>query len=220
MAVRITPVPGARLEHGRPLVFPESALARRYCQGRGVELGAAAHNPFNLPDCLNVAPDDGNLEFYRASQAAMCGAFAEVDLWGLAGAIPLPDSSLDYVVSSHVIEHCADPVGAFLEWNRVLKPGGIVFMIFPKRDALPADQGRPVSEVSAMVAAHLERDRARPRDEAHGGDQGHVFVYTLGTMLDLILIANRRFGLEWTVLEAQETDDKVGNGHTVVARYK
>ncbi len=219
MAVRITRVPGAVLDNGQPMVFPDSALAHELCLGRGVELGAAAHNPFNLPGCINVAPLDPNIDFYRKSQVRLCGAYAEVDLWGLAEAIPLPDRSQDYVISSHVIEHCADPIGVFLEWKRVLKPGGVAFMIFPKRDALPADQDRPVSEVSAIVAAHLGQAASR-LDEAHGGDQGHVFVYTLSTMLDVILYANRRFDLGWTVMATQETDDKVGNGHTVAARSR
>lgn len=218
MAVRVTHVPGAVLDHGQPLIFPDSALARELCRGEGVELGAAAHNPFNLPGCRNVAPRDAFVDFYRQSQVRMCGAYAEVDLWGLAEAIPVPDESLDYVISSHVIEHCADPIGVFLEWRRVLRPGGVAFMIFPKRDALPEDRKRPVSEVSEMVAAHINRGNAPRSDETHGGDQGHVFVYTLSTMLDLILIANRRFGLNWKVIATQETDDKVGNGHTVAAR--
>ncbi|MCF5679003.1 methyltransferase-domain protein, partial [Pseudomonas syringae] len=34
-------------------------LAKKYCQGQGIELGAAAHNAFNLASCLNVAPCDG-----------------------------------------------------------------------------------------------------------------------------------------------------------------
>ena len=141
-----------------------------------------------------------------------------MDLWGLAEAIPVPDASQDYVISSHVIEHCADPIGVFLEWRRVLKPGGVAFMIFPKRDALPDDRSRPISEVSEIVTAHLEAGRSARPDETHGGDQGHVFVYTLSTMLDVILYANRRFGLDWKVIATQETDDKVGNGHTVAAR--
>lgn len=34
-------------------------LATKYCQVKGIELGAAAPQLFGLADCLNVAPHDG-----------------------------------------------------------------------------------------------------------------------------------------------------------------
>lgn len=42
--------------------------------------------------------------------------------------IPYPDNYFDYVVSSGVIHHTPDPYRAFLELNRVLKPGGKLFL--------------------------------------------------------------------------------------------
>jgi SAM-dependent methyltransferase len=41
------------------------------------------------------------------------------------------DASLDFIVSNDVFEHVADPVRAFRECARVLKPGGIMFATFP-----------------------------------------------------------------------------------------
>ena len=42
--------------------------------------------------------------------------------------IPFPDASFDYVVSSGVIHHTPDPKHAFQELNRVLRPGGKLFL--------------------------------------------------------------------------------------------
>lgn len=42
--------------------------------------------------------------------------------------IPFPDNSFDYVISSGVIHHTPDPEKAFQELNRVLKPGGKMFL--------------------------------------------------------------------------------------------
>lgn len=42
--------------------------------------------------------------------------------------IPFPDNSFDYVVSSGVIHHTPDPKKAFQELNRVLRPGGKLFL--------------------------------------------------------------------------------------------
>lgn len=42
--------------------------------------------------------------------------------------VPFPDSTFDYVVSSGVIHHTPDPYKAFTELDRVLKPGGKMFL--------------------------------------------------------------------------------------------
>ncbi len=40
------------------------ALASKYCQGAGLEVGAAAHNAFYLPNCINLGPSDGEAFLY------------------------------------------------------------------------------------------------------------------------------------------------------------
>ena len=45
-----------------------------------------------------------------------------------AVALPLPDDTLDYLISSHVLEHLPDPISALHEWHRVLRPGGKVII--------------------------------------------------------------------------------------------
>jgi hypothetical protein len=110
-----------------------------------------------------------------------------------------------------------------LEWNRILKPGGIILMIFPKRDALPADSGRPVSSLREFIEAH-ENDYTvdtMPEDwtrRAHGR-RGHYWVWNLQLMIDLIEMCNHHYDLGWKLMLHEETDSKVGNGHTVMYRY-
>ena len=41
---------------------------------------------------------------------------------------------MDYVLSSHVIEHFFDPIKALREWYRVIKGGGFIFIIAPHMD--------------------------------------------------------------------------------------
>ena len=40
------------------------------------------------------------------------------------GELPIPDQSIDVVVSDFVFEHIQDPARAARELDRVLKPGG------------------------------------------------------------------------------------------------
>jgi SAM-dependent methyltransferase len=44
---------------------------------------------------------------------------------------PVADSAYDFVLSSHNLEHFANPVKALKEWQRVLKPGGALVLALP-----------------------------------------------------------------------------------------
>lgn len=216
---------GSLLEHPRPLFFPEMALAHRYCLGEGLELGAAAHNPFNLPGCRNVAPHAADtdhahrksFELFRDLQLATCNRYVLIDLVGVADDLPVEDDSQDYIVSSHVVEHLPNVIGAFLEWKRVLRPGGAVLMIVPKRGE--CDRGRPITPL-----AHFREDFERghdvdshPRPPGQSAEDYHYHVFSLWSLMRLIDHCNERHDLGWEIVAAQQTDSKVGNGHTVVA---
>lgn len=47
--------------------------------------------------------------------------------------LPFPDNSVDFILSSHTLEHVRDVEKAILEWIRVLKPGGIFYTIIPDK---------------------------------------------------------------------------------------
>lgn len=216
--------------HPSPLIYAEMPLAHQFCQGRGLELGASAHNPFNLPGALNVAPfsndpahpDYQDYVFFIEHQKELCGAYVEVDIAAEAHAIPLPDNSQDYILSSHVVEHLPNPIAAFLEWNRLLKPGGIVFMIFPKRDALSFDATRPITPLQEFIDDYqnnIDVDTHPITAEMGWMRRGHYHVFTLQSMLEIITWCNQNLNLGWHILYTEETDSKQGIGHTIVARY-
>jgi len=104
-------------------------LAFKYCVGNGVELGASFHNSFNLPNCLNIAPSNGvdylhlrDREDYmhwvkEQEKYAGAGNVARVDKIGDFRKIPADAESLDFVISSHVIEHEPNPIAGFLVLN-------------------------------------------------------------------------------------------------------
>jgi SAM-dependent methyltransferase len=226
MAIRTKTVEGAALSQGSPILFPPHVYARSVCTGFGIELGAAAHNPFDLDGSVNAAPEQFD-PVYVQSQIDLCGKYALVDVICNGHNIPFPTSSLNYFISSHVIEHFPNPIAGFLEWNRVLKDNGIVFMIFPKRDALASDRVRSISTTNDIVAAFDRYGNTafgsaydlhpNPRSEILPPYE-HFFVYTLDLMVSLITLCNERFHLGWDIIYTEETDSKVGNGHTVVAR--
>lgn len=46
----------------------------------------------------------------------------------------IPSAHYDFLLSSHVIEHIANPIKALYEWNRVLKDDGTFIIIIPHKD--------------------------------------------------------------------------------------
>jgi SAM-dependent methyltransferase len=202
--------------------FQDSALAHALLDDlTGIEIGGAAHNPFNLPNCKNVDYTDSQDTCFKKGEMKLCGEAMPVDYVAPGDALPFPDATWDYVISSHVIEHFFDPIAAVEEWLRVIRPGGYVFIIGPKQDALPGED-RPCTTVAELLDRH--EGRMRPEEVNMGGYQtssvtglplnehGHWSVWNLP---DFLALCRAR---DWNVIAERATDDKVGNGWCVVLR--
>jgi ubiquinone/menaquinone biosynthesis C-methylase UbiE len=66
------------------------------------------------------------------------------------------DDAYDFVLSSHNLEHFANPVKALKEWQRVVRPGGGLVLVLPNR-AHTFDHQRNPTAVSHMLEDY-ERD--------------------------------------------------------------
>lgn len=63
----------------------------------------------------------------------------------------LVSDSYDFVLSSHMLEHTANPVLALTEWKRILKPHGTLVLILPN-PKYTFDHRRPVTTLSHLIA--------------------------------------------------------------------
>ena len=184
----------------------------------GLELGAATHNPFGV-NARNVAPEY-NDEMYRASQVSMGEEPIAIDLYGHAAQIPVADRSQDFILSSHVIEHIPDPIAAFWEWQRVIKPGGYVVAIVPQPDALTQDK-RPLTPVDRLLRAHRE---AWTPDTSPPGSvfSDHYWKFTSFTFQRFVQRLIDGYEdlpkLPWQPIGLEDPDSKVGNGFWVAYR--
>jgi SAM-dependent methyltransferase len=69
------------------------------------------------------------------------------------------DASYDFLLSSHMLEHSANPIRVLEEWKRVLKPGGLLLLVLPHKDNT-FDHRRPTSTLD-----HLKEDFAQEMGE-------------------------------------------------------
>jgi SAM-dependent methyltransferase len=60
------------------------------------------------------------------------------------------DATYEVLLSSHVIEHIANPIKALHEWKRILKNNGYLVMIVPHKD-FTYDNKRPLSKIEHLV---------------------------------------------------------------------
>lgn len=58
--------------------------------------------------------------------------------------------AFDFVLSSHVIEHLANPLRGLREWGRVLREGGVLVLVVPHKDAT-FDHRRPVTKIEHLL---------------------------------------------------------------------
>jgi SAM-dependent methyltransferase len=63
----------------------------------------------------------------------------------------IPSASYDFVLSSHVLEHTANPILALTEWMRLLKDQGLLVLLLPHKDGT-FDHRRPVTTMQHLVA--------------------------------------------------------------------
>lgn len=107
-----------------------AAFTIPYTRGRGLDIGCGQRKVW--PNAIGV--DNG----HHFGQGAAEIVSEATDLSVFA------DNSLDFVFSSHNLEHIVDTQAALKEWWRVIKPGGHLVLYLPHKDFYP-NIGQPGS---------------------------------------------------------------------------
>lgn len=131
-------------------------LGRRYLHGSGIEIGALAARFPVAPGATVRYVDRLTVEEMREHYPELAGLeLIPPDIVDDGETLAsIPPGSLDFVVASHVIEHCENPIGTIAAHLSRLREGGVLLLAVPdKRHTF--DEGRP-----ATPLAHLERDHA------------------------------------------------------------
>jgi SAM-dependent methyltransferase len=158
---------------------------------------------------------------------------APVDVLGNAQDLSgFGDASLDFVIANHLLEHLEDPIAGLLEFQRVLKPGGVVYLALPDQ-RLTFDRNRELTSVEHLVRDHDDggttsrRDHyldwahnvvgVRPEDleswlEAIMAQQYsiHFHCWQPDTFLDFLIAVREKYGIDFEVVAfapPEEEDD-------------
>jgi SAM-dependent methyltransferase len=62
----------------------------------------------------------------------------------------IASASYDFILSSHCLEHIANPLQALAEWTRVLKEEGVLVIVIPHRDGT-FDHHRPITSLEHLI---------------------------------------------------------------------
>ena len=73
----------------------------------------------------------------------------------------IADQRYDFLLSSHSLEHVANPIKALKEWFRVLKPGGKLILILPDK-RYTFDKNREYTSFHHLLEDY---DKDRPEDD-------------------------------------------------------
>lgn len=135
--------------------------------GFGLEIGAGA-SPFPVPPrCRVIYGDRLTYDELRAEPypGQRLHDLVIPDLTTDFDTIEnVSDSSLDFLVACHVIEHTRNPIGSIAAAWRKLKPGGRLVLVVPEKERT-FDRDRPITPLEHLVEDHRAPDRAR--DYAH-----------------------------------------------------
>lgn len=229
------PKPGRSVAHNRMV------LAARYLHGDGIEIGALGR-PLPMPPGARVRYVDrlsakDMAEHYPAMARKRHVRRPDIVDDGETLAT-VADSSQDFVVANHVIEHFEDPIRFLHNACRVLKPGGILFLAVPDKERT-FDRNRPITPFEHLVEdyehgpegsreAHyrefalLAEDRAakgarRGEAECEARVQAlmerdysiHFHVWDRYAMMEMILRVRERYGLPLVPETMLATGDEV-----------
>jgi len=176
----------------------------------GIEIGAAAFAPFPGVRAWNLEHPGARL--FQETQRALSGRVAPIDVYATAERLPFQDGALAFLLASHVIEHMPDAIRALGEWDRVLRPGGLLFLIVPHRDR-NMDASRPCTELEHLLADHALGTTAASDSMV---PTSHYHVWRTADFLALVELLVRERFVAWRVHTVEDVDSRAGNGFTVV----
>lgn len=199
----------------------------RWLEGDGIEIGAL-HRPLGVTPAAHVTYVDHlseeDLRKHYPELAAL--PLTPVGVIGSAEDLSaFEDGSLDFVIANHLLEHLEYPVRGLLEFQRVLRPGGLLYLSLPDQ-RVTFDRKRALTTVDHLLdeeansaaeanrrdhyvdwAAHVN-DKAPGVEAETNADELmnqhysiHFHTWRPDTFLEFLIAARQRTPLEFQILQ-------------------
>ncbi|MBI9062170.1 MAG: methyltransferase domain-containing protein [Marinilabiliaceae bacterium] len=116
-------------------ILDRETIAASFLKGTGIEIGAM-DMPLHVPSVIDVKYLD------RINKEEQLKIFSNLNTKTLKEADIIDDcetmksvgeNSFDFIIANHVIEHLENPILALLNWIKVLKQDGIIFLAIPDK---------------------------------------------------------------------------------------
>lgn len=198
-------------------------LSSKYLSGEGIEIGAL-HSPLQVNSSTKVKYVD------RLTKPELRELYPELDTSNIVETDILDDgqrlgtiedSSQDFVIANHFLEHCPNPLEALKNIYRVLKLGGVFFLALPDK-RFTFDVDRPVTpfehllrdfeegpewskrdhyEEWVRIISKLSDDEAEKAMQELMGKETwiHFHVWTQYEMFELLENARKQLGLSFEI---------------------
>ncbi len=133
------------------------ALASIYLSGVGIEIGAL-HNPLGVPPSAKVRYVD------RMPLSDLRKQYPELKSYKLVNVDIIDDgetlrtvgdATQDFVIANHFLEHCENPINAVVNFIRILREGGILYLSVPDK-RYTFDKKRQVTSLDHLIHDYEE----------------------------------------------------------------
>lgn len=157
--------------------------APELCKGIGLEIGSL-HKPLPLDACV-IHVDRFSTEELKCNYAKdkniSIDQIRQVQVAWKDGVYPFFDNNaFDFVVNSHVLEHVCNPGRQIMEWLRVIRPGGVLYMIVPDKNYC-FDRKRQVTPIQHLLQEFKDNISEVSIDHYYdymintSGEHGHIY---------------------------------------------
>jgi len=209
---------------GGQAILNRELIAKTYIIGDGIEIGAL-HNPLNVPKSAKVKFVDRMCVDDLRKQYPELGEFnlVNVDIIDDGEVLgTIRNSTQDFVIANHFLEHCQDPIKAIENMLRILRTDGILYLAIPdKRYTFDCD--RPITPIEHLLKDYAESPNWSKRshfedwvkyidkikDDADAevrvnylmnmGYSIHYHVWTQLELFDLIIFINRNLNFKFEI---------------------
>lgn len=199
-----------------------------YFSGTGLEIGAL-NEPFPVNAGVKVIYSD----ILNTEQIdALCPEGIHPDMISDSESFPsVNDNSFDFIIANHVLEHLTNPIRALIEWFRILKDEGYLFITIPDK-RFTFDRYRQRTKLSHLIddykstqnrsdlnfphlkewAIHVEKKKVGSEEylawiskQKYKGYSVHNHVWVIADIISLMIHLWRKENIKFSLIKCKDT---------------